>query len=160
MNPSRIKCDWTYRQTIEWFRWMTPLRDHFDLDFMPDHTRQYDAFDRIGLSIGRMLLDESLEPFDRSGFSGIDATGFERSVVPKHYAKTAKMTHQSIKTTVLADREHNLVIDAHFTTTRKHDPQIVHSCLKSIRTYRSWRPIKATMINHFEINFEMTTFVR
>jgi len=124
LNLIRIKCDWTYRQTIEWFRWMTPLRDHLGLDSMPDHTTLYHAFDRMSLTIGRLLLEESLESFDLSGFSGIDATGFERSVASQYYAKTAKMNLQSIKTTVLADLEQNVVIDAHFTTTRKHDTQI------------------------------------
>jgi len=130
LNLIRIKCDWTYRETIEWFRWMTPLRDHLDLDTMPDHTTLYHAFDRMSLTIGRMLLDESLKPFNLSGFSGIDATGFERSVASQYYAKTAKMNIKSIKTTVLADLEHNVVIDAHFTTTRKHDTQIGPQLLK------------------------------
>jgi len=124
LNLIRIKCDWTYRQTIEWFGWMMPLRDHLDLETMPDHTTLYHVFDRMNLTIGRMLLSDSLEPFDLSGFCGIDATGFERSVASQYYAKTAKMNLQSVKTTVLADHEHNVVIDAHFTTTRKHDPQI------------------------------------
>lgn len=124
LNLIRIKCDWTYRQTIGWFRWMTPLRDHLELDTMPDHTTLYHAFDRMSLTIGRLLSDESLDPFDLSGFSGIDATGFERSVASQYYAKTAKMNLQSIKTTVLADLKLNVVIDAHFTTTRKHDTKI------------------------------------
>jgi IS5 family transposase len=124
LNLIRIKCDWTYRQTIEWFRWMTPLRDHLDLEIMPDHTTLYHAFDRMSLTIGRMLLSDSLEPFDLSGFSGINATGFERSGASQYYAKTTKMNFESIKTTVRADLEQNVVIDAHFTTTRKHDTQI------------------------------------
>jgi IS5 family transposase len=131
LNLIRIKCDWTYRQTIEWFRWMTPLRDHLNLDSMPDHTTLYHAFDRMSLTIGRLLLSESLEPFNLSGFCGIDATGFERSVASTYYAKTTKMNLKSIKTTVLADLETNVVIDAHFTTTRKHDTQIGPDLLSS-----------------------------
>lgn len=120
----KFKCNLGYRETIEMVRLMTPIREHLGLNQMPVPSTLCYAFDRINLTLDRLLLDESLELFDLSGFSGIDATGFIRSVTSQYYAKTAKMNLKSIKTTVLADLELNVVIDAHFTTTRKHDTQI------------------------------------
>jgi IS5 family transposase len=124
------KCDHGYRGTIEMVRLMTPIRDHLGLDTMPDPSTLCHALDRMSLTIGRLLLRESLEPFDLSGFCGIDATGFERTSASQYYATTANMNIKSIKTTVLVDLDHNVVIDAHFTTTRKHDTKIGPQLLK------------------------------
>jgi IS5 family transposase len=124
------KCDHGYRGTVDMVRLMTPIRDHPGLDTMPDPSTLCHALDRMSLTLGRLLLSESLEPFDLSGFCGIDATGFERTGASQYYAKTAKMNIKSIKTTVLADLEKNVVMDVHFTTTRKHDTQIGPQLLK------------------------------
>jgi IS5 family transposase len=124
LNLLRIKCDWTYRGTVTMVRLMTVIREELGLDLVPQPSTLWYAFDRMKMSIGWLLLDETLEEFDLDGFAGIDATGFERSCASSYYASTTKMDISSVKTTVLADLEHQVVLDVHMTTTRKHDTQI------------------------------------
>ncbi|EMA26828.1 transposase IS4 family protein [Haloarcula argentinensis DSM 12282] len=74
------------------------------------------------------------QPFGRilptNGVVGIDASGFDRSHASKHYTKRAKLTIQQLKVTLLVDVWSSAIIDAHVTTTRKHDSQIAPSLIK------------------------------
>jgi hypothetical protein len=53
-----------------------------------------------------------------SRLAGIDASGFERSFASHHYNKRLGLTIQQLKTTLLVDTRHNLILDLHITTTR------------------------------------------
>jgi IS5 family transposase len=59
----------------------------------------------------------------------IDASGFDRSHVSKHYTKRAKLTIQQLKVTLLVDTRATAILDLHVTTTRKHDTQIAPSLI-------------------------------
>jgi hypothetical protein len=111
------KCYHGYRGTIEMVWLMTPIRDHLELETMPDPSTLYHPLDRMSMTLGRLFLSESLKPFDLSDFFGLDATGFKRTGASQYYATTANMNIKNIKTTVLADFERNVVNDVHFTTT-------------------------------------------
>lgn len=130
LNLIRIKCDWTYRQTYNHVQLMTPIREHLNLEVMPHYTTIQKAFDRMTTSIGRLLLDETLDAFELSGFSGLDATGFGRSRASQYYTQRTSMTLNAVKTTILMDVKAQAILDCHLTTTRKHDTQIGPDLLK------------------------------
>lgn len=54
----------------------------------------------------------------------IDATGFGRRAVSRHYGKRIRYHFQAVKSTVLVDCSTNLIIDVHCTMKQPHDAKI------------------------------------
>jgi IS5 family transposase len=81
------------------------------------------------MAVWRVFLNLSVSLLPTNGVAGIDASGFDRTHVSKHYTKRAKLTIQQLKVTLLVDTRANVIPDLHVTTTRKHDTQIVPSLI-------------------------------
>jgi hypothetical protein len=82
------------------------------------------------MAVWRVLLNLSVTLLSANGVVGIDASGFDRTHVSKHYTKRTKLTIQRLKVTLLVDTGSNAIIDVHVTTTRKHDSKIAPSLIK------------------------------
>ena len=103
---------------------MPRIRAALDLEDLPDFSTVCKAFHRLTMHVWRILLRQSSHLLPGNRVAGIDARGFERSFASHHYTKRAGLTIQQLTTTLLVDTRHNLVLDLHITTTRKHDTQI------------------------------------
>jgi IS5 family transposase len=93
-------------------------------------TRYSSTFNRLDITVWRVLLNLSVTLLPTNGVVGIDASGFDRSHASKHYTKRTKLTIQQLKVTLLVDTRANAILDLHVTTTRKHDSQIAPSLIK------------------------------
>jgi IS5 family transposase len=125
-----VKKTTTYRDLVDELIEMPRIRDALDLDSIPAPSTLCKAFDRLEMTVWRVLLNASLSDLPLSGITGIDASGFERAHASAHYTKRANLTIQQLKTTLLVDTATDAVLDIHVTTTRKHDTQIAPQILK------------------------------
>jgi IS5 family transposase len=106
---------------------MPRIRSPINLTELPAPSTLCKAFDRLDMAAWRVLLHLSVSLFLTNGVAGIDASGFDCSHASKHCTKRAKLTNQQLKVTLLVDTKANAILDAHITTTRKHDTQIAPS---------------------------------
>lgn len=120
----KVRENKTYRDLVDTLIEMPRIRDALDLDELPDYSTVCKALHRLTMHVWRILLRQSSHLLPGNRLAGIDASGFERSFASRHYTKRAGLTIQQLKTTLLVDTRHNLVLDLHITTTRKHDTQI------------------------------------
>jgi len=60
----------------------------------------------------------------RTGYSAIDATGFDSDQPSGHYANCTSYRIRALKVTALVDVETLYITDIHCTTTKKHDAKI------------------------------------
>ena len=88
------------------------------LDELPAPSTLCRAFNRLDMTVWRVLLTLSAMQLPTNGIVGVDASGFDRSHASKHYTKRTKLTIQQLKVTLLVDTRANAILDLHVTTTR------------------------------------------
>jgi len=109
---------------------MLRIRSAIKLEELPSPPTLCKAFNRLDMTVWRVLLNFSVTLFPTNGVVGIDASGFDRSHASKHYTKRTKLTVRQLKVTLLVDTRANAILDLHVTTTRKHDGKIVRSLIE------------------------------
>ena len=109
---------------------MPRIRSAIEVEELPSPSTLCKAFNRLGMAVWRVPLNLSIELPPTNGVVGIDASGFDRSHVLKHYTKRTKLTIQQVEVTLLIDTRSNAIIDLQMTTTRKHDSQIAPLLIK------------------------------
>ncbi len=75
------------------------------------------AFDRIEMSVCRVLLRQSAQLHDLSEHAAIDATFYERDRASRHYCHRTNYRFQALKVTKLVDTATQAVFDLHCSTT-------------------------------------------
>jgi IS5 family transposase len=126
----KIRKNTTYRTLLDELIEMPRIRRSIELEELPSPSTLRKAFDRLGMTVWRVLLDISVTLLPTNGVVGIDASGFDRSHASKHYTKRTKLTIQQLKVTLLVDTRADAILDLHVTTTRKHDSKIAPSLIK------------------------------
>jgi len=83
----RIYLDTSYRMTIDLLKEMPQIAGEIGLSAadLPSPFTLCKAFDRIDMSICRVLLRQSAQLHDLSKHAAIDATFYERSTASRHY---------------------------------------------------------------------------
>jgi len=118
----RLKED--FRDLADLITEMPRIQGVLELEQMPDFTTLCKAFGRLSNLVLAVLLELTV-PDCIHGTYGIDATGFARSHISRHYAKRCKIRIKSMKSTLLINCDMQLIVGVHTTTTRKHDTKIV-----------------------------------
>ncbi|KOX93285.1 transposase [Halorubrum tropicale] len=77
------------------------------------------AFDRISMSVCRVLLRQSAQLHDLSEHAAIDATFYDRSPASRHYCQRISYRVQKLKVTKLVDTASQAVLDVHCSTNRE-----------------------------------------
>lgn len=126
----KVRKNTTYRTLLDELIEMPRIRSALGLEEIPSPSTLCKAFNRVDMAVWRVLLNLSVTLLPTKGVVGIDASGFDRSHISKHYTKRTKLTIQQLKVTLLVDTRANAIIDLHVTTTRKHDSQIAPSLIK------------------------------
>ena len=85
---------------------------------LPVPSTLYKAFDRISMSVCRVLLRQSAQLHDPSKHGAIDATFYERSAASRHYCQRTSYRVQKLKITKLVDTASQAVLDVHCSTNR------------------------------------------
>ncbi len=80
----KVKKTTTYRDLVDELIEMPRIRDALDLDSIPAPSTLCKAFDRLEMSVWRVLLNVSLADLPLNGVTGIDASGFERTHASTH----------------------------------------------------------------------------
>jgi len=86
---------------------------------LPSSSTLCKAFDRISMSVCRVLLRQSAQLHDLSKHAAIDAIFYERSAASRHYCQRISYRVQKLKVTKLGDTESQAVLDMHCSTTRE-----------------------------------------
>jgi IS5 family transposase len=117
----RIYLDTTYRMTIDLLKEMPQIIGEIGLEpaDLPHPSTLCKAFDRISMSLCRVLLRQSAECHDPSKHGGLDATFYERDAASRHYCNRTNYRVQKLKVTKLVDTESQAVLDVHCSTTRE-----------------------------------------
>ena len=126
----KVRKNATYRTLLDELIEMPRIRRAIELDELPSPSTLCKAFSRLDMAVWRVLLNLSVTLLPTNGVVGIDASGFDRSHVSKHYTKRTKLTIQQLKVTLLVDTRANAIIDVHVTTTRKRDSKIAPELIK------------------------------
>jgi len=117
----RIYLDTSYRMTIDLLTEMPQITGEIGLnaaDFSAPSTL-YKAFDRISMSVCRVLLRQSAQLHDLSEHAAIDATFYDRSPASHHYCQRINYCVQKLKVTKLVDTASQAVLDVHCSTNRE-----------------------------------------
>ena len=122
----REHLDHTYRQLTDVLQEMPEILGNFGLtaSTLPDFTTLCSRKQAIKMKVWRVLLRLSVSLHDLGEVQAIDATGFGRRAVSRHYGKRIRYYFQAVKTTVLVDCETNVIIDVHCSMQQPHDSQI------------------------------------
>ena len=120
-----------YRDFVEILEVATKLLEFLGLDKVPHWTTLNKFFLRMKNKVIAIMLQASGGKC--SGRTGVDATGYDRHHCSRHYSNRAKMHIKSIKSTKHVDVETQKILDAHHTTTRKHDSKIILPLVKKTR---------------------------
>ena len=75
------------------------------------------AFDRISMSICRVLLRQSAQLHDLFQHAAIDAMSYERSAANRHYYQRISYRVQKLKVTKLVDTESQTIVNVYCSTT-------------------------------------------
>jgi IS5 family transposase len=117
----RIYLDTSYRMTIDLLKEMPQIIGEIGLETadLPHPSTLCKAFDRIEMSVCRVLLRQSAQLHDPSKHAAIDATFYERSAASRHYCQRISYRVQKVKVTKLVDTATQAVLDIHCSTTRE-----------------------------------------
>ncbi len=117
----RIYLDTSYRMTIDLLKEMPQITGEIGLSAadLPSPSTLCKAFDRISMSVCRVLLRHSAQLHDPSKHGAIDATFYERSAASRHYCQRISYRVQKLKVTKLVDTESQAVLDVHCSTNRE-----------------------------------------
>ena len=85
----RIYLDTSYRMTIDLLKEMPQITGEIGLSAadLPAPSTLCKAFDRISMSVCRVLLRQSAQLHDLSEHAAIDATFYDRSPASRHYCQ-------------------------------------------------------------------------
>jgi len=121
LHSLRIYLDTTYRKTIDLLKEMPQIIGEIGLERadLPHPSTLCKAFDRISMSLCRVLLRQSAECHDPSKHGGLDATFYERDAASRHYCNRTDYRVQKLKVTKLVDTESQAILDVHCSTTRE-----------------------------------------
>jgi IS5 family transposase len=102
---SRIYLDRSYRMTIDLLNEMPQITGKIGLSAadLPSPFTPCKAFDRISMSVCRVLLRQSAQLHDPSKHGAIDATFYERSAASRHYCQRISYRVQKLRVTKLVD---------------------------------------------------------
>jgi IS5 family transposase len=120
-----------YREFIEILEVATKLQEFLGIDKIPHFTTLNKFFLRMKGRVFTVLMQMSSGKC--SGDTGVDGTCFDRRHCSRHYSNRAKMRIKSIKSTLHVDANTQKILDAHHTTTRKHDSKIILPLVKKTR---------------------------
>ena len=126
----KVRKNTAYRTLLDELIEMPRVRSALNLQEIPSPSTLCKSFNRLDMTVRRVLLNLSVTLLPIDGVVGIDASGFDRSHASKHYTKRTKSTIQQLKLTPLVDTRVNAIIDSHVTTTREHDSQIAPSLIE------------------------------
>ncbi len=117
----RIYLNTSYRMTIDLLKEMPQIAEEIGLAEadLPSPSTLCKAFDRISMSVCRVLLRQSAQLHDLSKHGAIDATFYERSAASRHYCQRISYRVQKLKVTKLVDAETQAVFDVHCSTSRE-----------------------------------------
>jgi len=117
----RIYLNTSYRMTIDLLKEMPQIIGEIGLEAadLPHPSTLCKAFDRISMSVCRVLLRQSAELHDPSKHGALDATFYERSAASRHYCNRISYRVQKLKVTKLVDTESQAILDVHCSTTRE-----------------------------------------
>lgn len=117
----RIYLDTSYRMTIDLLKEMPQITGEIGLSAadLPSPSTLCKAFDRISMSVCRVLLRQSAQLHDSSKRGAIDATFYERSAASRHYCQRISYHVQKLKVTKLVDTESQAILDVHCSTNQK-----------------------------------------
>ncbi len=115
----RIYLDTSYRMMIDLLKEMPQITVEIGLDTadLPAPSTLCKAFDRIEMSVCRVLLRQSAQLHDLSEHAAIDATFYERDRASRHYCQRTNYRVQTLKVTKLVDTATQAVLDLHCSTT-------------------------------------------
>ena len=104
--------DHTHRQLIDVLYEMPSVIDMFELpaDKLPDFTILCHRKQGLKMKIWRVLLRLSVTFHELGDVQAIDATGFERRAVSRHYGKRVGYYFQAVTTTALVDCQTGVII--------------------------------------------------
>ena len=133
----RIYLDTSYRMTIDLLKEMPQITGEIGLNAadLPAPSTLCKAFDRINMSVCRVLLRQSAQLHDLSEHAAIDATFYDRSPASRHYCQRISHRVQKLKITNWL-----VVIIALIPSTRWHDRPATNSFAIVVESYRrlSW----------------------
>ena len=117
----RVYLDTSYRMTIDLLKEMPQITGEIGLSAadLPSPSALCKAFDRISMSVCRVLLRQSAQLHDPSKHGAIDATFYERSAASRHYCQRTSYRVQKLKVTKLVDTDSQAILDVHCSTTRE-----------------------------------------
>ena len=117
----RIYLDTSYRMTIDLLKEMPQITRDVGLSAadLPAPSTLCKAFDRISMSVCRVLLRQSAQLHDPTEHGGLDATFYERSAASRHYCDRKDYRVQKLKVTKLIDTASQAVLDVHCSTNRE-----------------------------------------
>ncbi|ELY60980.1 IS5 family transposase [Natronococcus jeotgali] len=122
----RIYLEKSYREALDLLSEMPQILAEIGLEKadLPDHSTLVKAFDRIKMTVWRVVLRLSAQLHEPSGHAAMDATFFDRENASKHYCRRTNYRVQTLKTTALVDTASQAVLDVHCTTEKRHDTQL------------------------------------
>jgi len=86
---------------------------------LPVPSTLYKAFDRISMSVCRVLLRQSAQLHDLSEHAAIDATFYDRSPASRHYCQRISYRVQKLRVTKLVDTASQAILDVRCSTSRE-----------------------------------------
>ncbi len=109
----------SYRMTIDLLKEMLQITEEIGLDVadLHDPSTLYKVFDRIEMSVCRVLLRQSVQLHNPSEHAAIDATFYERDRASRHYCQRTNYHVQTLKVTKLVDTLTQAVLYLHCPTT-------------------------------------------
>ncbi|MBP1955937.1 hypothetical protein J2752_002868 [Halarchaeum rubridurum] len=129
---------------------------------LPSPSTLCKAFDRISMSVCRVLLRQSAQLHDPSKHGAIDATFYERSAASRHYCQRTSYRVQKLKVTKLVDTDSQAVLDVHCSTTREgSDADLAEQIARRMRAICGLSPPIKDMTNRHSANpFVTSGFAR
>jgi IS5 family transposase len=126
LHGLREYLDHPYRQLMDVLREMPRIVEELGLEEveLPHFTTVCHAKQDIKMTLWRVLLRLSSALHDLGEVQAIDATGFGRRAVSRHYGKRIRYYFQAVKTTALVDCETGAILDIHCSMQQPHDSQI------------------------------------
>jgi len=117
----RIYLDTSHRMTIDLLTEIPQITGDIGLSaadlFVPSTLCK--AFDRICMSVCRVLLRQSAQLHDLSEHAAIDATFYDRSPASRHYCQRISYRVQKLKVTKLLDTASKAVLEVYCSTNRE-----------------------------------------
>jgi len=114
----RIYLNTSYRMTIDLLKEMPQITGEIGLSAadLSVPSTLCKAFDRISMTVCRVLLRQSAQLHDLSEHAAIDATFYDRSPASRHYCQRISYRVQKLKVTKIVDTASQAVLDVHCLT--------------------------------------------